>query len=226
MFAIYPPTDLQKNNNWLSWGLPAQKQKASVPKKSCKILFAGQGYCPDIKQSPKGYPNNIHAIFRLNNQQFIFKMDQVLKAKHSPSDLHIWNKAVYNHAYQFGVSFLVFLKLHLSQVTSKTNEAWSPCLDLFVSGLWLPQVVQQQTLQLQLISKGKRADSVWFARAFFGHTTTAKPKQLKTENVYLTCTKLALIRMFPCRNDTKSVSRLNAICSICLCSVLSVPSWA
>lgn len=72
----------------------------------CKFLFAEQGYCPDIKQLPKGYPNNIHVIFRLNSQQFIFQVSQVLKAKHSLSDLHIWNKAVYNCANQFGVSCL------------------------------------------------------------------------------------------------------------------------
>lgn len=49
---------------------------------------------------------------------------------------------------------------------------------------------------------------------------------MKTEGVCLTCTKLALIRMFPCRKDIKAVSRLNAICSVWLCSVLSVPSRA
>lgn len=64
----------------------------------CKFLFAGQVYCPDIKQPPKGYANNIHIIFRFNCQQFIFQVNQVLKAKHSISDLHIWNKAVYNRA--------------------------------------------------------------------------------------------------------------------------------
>lgn len=32
--------------------------------------------------------------------------------------------------------------------------------------------------------------------------------------------------MFPCRKDIKAVSRLNAICSVWLCSVLNVPSWA
>lgn len=32
--------------------------------------------------------------------------------------------------------------------------------------------------------------------------------------------------MFPCRKDIKAVSRLNAICSIWLCSVLNVPSRA
>lgn len=80
----------------------------------CKLLFAGQGHFPDIKQPPKGYPNNIHVIFGFNSQQFLFQVNQVLKAKHSLSDLHIWSKAVYNCANQFGVSCLfVFLNYTL-----------------------------------------------------------------------------------------------------------------
>lgn len=94
----------------------------------CKILFAWQVYCPDIKQPPKGYTNHIYVIFRFNSQWegHISRLNQVLKVKQSLSVLHVWKKkAAYNCANQFGLFMsLLFLKkkTDLSQVIFKAEE--------------------------------------------------------------------------------------------------------